>query len=116
MGIAISQCELCNMPDVDIVRLSVRVAVLGKFSILDHNRAGWVGSGEDAFFVVVKVATAYHQICALMPNARAVVIGHRCASKLEVVDCCVAAQDYPDRLALRILACCFDPGASVNPD
>ncbi len=100
--VVVLEDEFGDVVDVEVVALPVAETVVRKLGALDRDGAVRIVAGENPVLVVVEVATANRQIGAFLPNACAVLIGHRCPDELDVLDDRVVASDDPSRLAARV--------------
>src|SRR5262245_5958147 len=101
MEIAGRDGELVGKADVDVVRLSVAVAVASDLAAVGAH-AGPAAT-EDAVLVVEESAVAQDRVAALGGDARAVLVRHLGIAELDVVHRDVGPADDPDRLAPSVL-------------
>ncbi|MBK8555961.1 MAG: hypothetical protein IPL65_09425 [Lewinellaceae bacterium] len=89
------------MVDVEVVRKPVARAVVAELRVLDQDIRIEVVACQNAVLVVVKKAVPHREPRAFLPDARAVVVGHRAATELDVFHRGIVPLDYPDGLPLR---------------
>ena len=106
--IAKSHGEPANCPYVDIVCLSVLVAVLCEFRILDENMTGGIGACQYAVLVIVNVAFAHRQVSPQLQDGRTITIRPFRVCEFDIFYRRIVSRDYPNRSAAEAQASCVD--------
>lgn len=99
MEIAPAEGKALHPPDVDVVGLTIAVAVRGEFRVFNDHVA-IAPSTEDAVLVVVKVTVAHRQSDTVLADTSTILVGHPGSREHDILDRRVPSLDHPDPFAL----------------
>lgn len=111
---AVADIQQSDLPNVNVVALTVAKTVARELRILNGDRRVGAIVSENSVLVIVETGIAQRQRWPLLTNARAVLIGHLSTVELDAVNGGTAATNDPNSLAPLMHAVGIQPGAPAN--
>ena len=114
MRVAVAEDQAVDVADVQVVGITVAIAVVGEFGVFDNDVGDAVVIGQDAVLIVMQVAAAQRQVAPVKPDGRAVLVGYLGAVHFDIFDHGAGADHDPGALAHRVGAVRIDLRTAVD--
>lgn len=102
VGVAAGHAKALDAADVNIVGLTIAIAVAGKFAIFDVEFRRFVVVGEDAVFVVEESTVADDKVAFFKADTGAVLVFYFAVVEADILDRDAATAHNPDSFALNV--------------
>src|SRR5688572_6539151 len=114
MRIVILEDQLRDVAHVHVVGLTVAMAVVGEFRVLDQQGTAEAMHDEKAGLIVMEIAVAKRHVLSLDPDGSTVAIGDSGSIHFYVFNGDVLAADDPNRFSFGALAAGVDHRSSIH--
>src|SRR5947207_2885992 len=93
------------MIDVNVVRVSVRIPVLGELGIFDEDLTRWAVPSENSFLIPMDETLTDREIDSLLPDGRTIVIRNGRAGEFDIFYRRIIPRYNPDGFAFSRPTC-----------